>query len=249
MKFGVCCGLKDARAVVDAGFDYVELGASGFSGLSEHWDRSPYANLPIYSTNLFFDGSIKLFEDPDKELIRVYSRRTIARAASLGVSVMVVGSGASRRAPEGVDGDLAFARFVSEISAEAGALGITLAPESLNRTETNVGNDLARFATVLRDHRVAYTADSYHVLYEWNADGRVTPLDELWGEQLPFAPAHVHIADLPRDAPKASEPMLLGFVKRLSELRYDAGVSLECKRESDFDFRRALSDLRSLFKS
>jgi len=246
MKFGVCTGLEDATAILEAGFDYVELGASAFNGLSDDWDPAPYAGLPIGATNLFFDSRIKLF-GPEKTPYLDYAKRTVERGASLSVPIMVIGSGGSRRSPDGSNQDGAFFDIVAQISEYARTLGISLAPESLNRTETNVGNDLRGLALGLKERGVGYTADSYHVLFEWDADGRTADLGETWREQLPFAPTHVHIADLPRLGVDADDAMLRGFAARLAEFGYDGSVSLECSRGTDFNYRSTLRTLKFLF--
>jgi sugar phosphate isomerase/epimerase len=246
MQFGVCTSLAEAQIVLDADFDYVELGASEFDGLCETWDPSPYARLPIGATNLFFDSRIKLFGQ-ERTPYREYAERTISRAASLGIKLMVIGSGATRAAPEGTDADAAFVDIVAEISDFAKRYGITMAPESLNRTETNVGNDLRSLAIALRDKSVGYTADSYHILFEWDADGRKQNLETLCNEQIPFTPSHVHIADLPRLGVNENDPMLQAFAGRIKRLGYDRAVSLECTRRSGFDFGSALNTLKSLF--
>lgn len=246
MKFGVCTGLQDAAAILNSGYDYVEVGAAGFNGISGEWDSSPYSGVPILATNLFFDRRIKLF-DPGRTPYLEYASRTVTRAAHLGIPVMVVGSGPARRAPDGVDGDLAFMDIVAEIAGVAAPLGVSLAPESLNRSETNVGNDLRRLATGLRERGVGYTADSYHILYEWDANGRKEDLLQLHEEQIPFAPTHVHIADLPRLGVDSANPMLQAFARRLRELGYHGAVSLECSREEGFDYAAALHSLQELF--
>lgn len=161
---------------------------------------------------------------------------------------MVIGSGAARRAPARAEGDTAFAGTVAEIAEMARPYGIAIAPESLNRTETNVGNDLRSLALAVRG-KASYTADSYHVLFEWDADGRRVPVEELWIDQIPYAPAHVHIADLRRFSPRADDPMLQGFAERLSELNYEGAVSLECRRHDGLDFGEALAELRALFRA
>jgi D-psicose/D-tagatose/L-ribulose 3-epimerase len=246
LRFGVCATVADAPAILGAGFDYIEVGASGFSGLEAEWNPTPYRGLPTEATNLFFDSRIHLF-GPDRTSYLDYASRTVERAAALGVKVMVIGSGASRRAPEGEDGDVRFCEVAAEIAQIAGAFGIRIAPESLNRTETNVGNDLRCLAIGLRDNGVGYTADSYHILFEWDADGRRAALKQLFEEQIPFAPSHVHIADLPRTGVSFDDPMLTGFAGRLRELRYNGLVSLECTRGADFDFHGSLMALRALF--
>jgi sugar phosphate isomerase/epimerase len=246
LRFGCCCSLDQASAAVESGFDYVELGASAFKGLEADWDDADYAGLPVRATNLFFDGSIRLFGQ-DRTPYREYAERTIQRAASLGVELMVIGSGETRRAPEGIDGDSSFIDVAEDISYIANGYGITIAPESLNRTETNVGNDLRTLATGLRERHVGYTADSYHILFEWDAEGRKAGLEALFAQQVPFAPSHVHVANLPRTGVDPEDPMLQGFARRLKELGYDGMISLECTRAPGFDLRGALTSLRSLF--
>ncbi|MDR3690657.1 MAG: TIM barrel protein [Fimbriimonas sp.] len=249
MRFGVCCGLDDAPTVLAAGYDYVELGASGLSD-----DTALYAGLPVEATNLFFPGSIKLF-GPDATPYLDLARATVDRAAKLGVQTMVIGSGASRTSPAGVNlewSEREFTLVAAAVAHHAKQYGITIAPESLNRTETNVGNDLGCLARGLKAAGVGYTADSFHILYEWHANfpNEATPSQAVWEDQMPLAPNHVHIADLPRFAPKPGDPMVEGFANRLLELGYDGRISLEYRRSDDFadELKRTLDGLRILFK-
>jgi sugar phosphate isomerase/epimerase len=160
---------------------------------------------------------------------------------------MVVGSGGSRRAPDGVSEDIAETRFVEVVEAlqeMAGPYEIVIAPESLNRSETNVGNDLGALANRLRAAGASYTADLYHILYEANADGHAPDLVA----QVPFAPAHVHLADLPRFAPDVDDPAVAAFARRLRELGYNARISLECRRPNPAeDLTKGLATMRALF--
>lgn len=156
-------------------------------------------------------------------------------------------------APEGDDPqefEDEFADIASELADAAEEFGITLAPESLNRSETNIGNDLASLARRLAARRVCYTADSYHVLYEWKQENPSldVPDDSLWVRQVPFLPAHVHVATLPRVVPAPDDPKLVGFVSRLRALGYDGRVSLECQRGNSVpELRDALGNLKALF--
>lgn len=249
MRFGVCCGIEDAEVVLGAGFDYLELGANNLSD-----DANRYSGIPVEATNLFFAGSIKLFGREATPYLDV-ARATVDRAARIGVQTMVIGSGASRKAPEGTDMEVAEREFLliaAAIGDHARQYGITIAPESLNRSETNIGNDLGCLARGLQYAGVGYTADSYHVLFEWHANdpSEPYPSEAHWADQIPFAPAHVHIADLPRYAPKPGDPMMRGFAKRLLELEYDGRISLEYRRGADFEseLTRALLDLKVLFE-
>jgi sugar phosphate isomerase/epimerase len=247
MRFGVCCQIGEAESVLSAGFDYVELAAFGFNGLLDTWDSEYYRSLPILATNGFLDNRVKLFE-PGATPYMEYAVRTVERASSLRIPLMVIGSGASRKASELATGEQSFVEIVSKIADIGRPLGITMAPESLNRTETNVGNNLRNLALALGEAGVGYTADSYHILYEWNADGRILPIDALYEEQLPSPPSHVHIANLPRSGVDSSDPMLQAFAQRLRDLNYDANVSLECNRNIGFDLCDALAHLQRLFQ-
>ena len=232
MKFGVCAGnFSTASAALAAGFDYVEFGA-GFveSNAAAILD----ARLPVPRTNLFFPSDVRLFIDPTPYLDIATKR--IAAAASIGVTVMVVGSGGSRRAPEDptVDWDKQFIAVVSAIQSIGEKFGIRIAPESLNHTETNVGVKLERLAPLLVNAGLSFTADSYHLLYE----------DEDFDTAIPESPAHVHIANRPRNAPSKDDRELHSFVARLRNLGYDGTVSIEGKIT---DFAVANRNLRELF--
>ncbi len=245
MRFGICCALSEAEDALAAGFDYVELSAQQ---LLEN--EADYTRLRPEVTNLFFPGAIKLFGS-EKTPYLDYAREVIQGAHRVGVSVMVVGSGGSRRAPEGLvasEGTAQFARVAAELAEIAEPFGIQIAPESLNRSETNVGNDLSLLALSLRDLGVGYTADSYHVISEWVFDGNepAAPL-EHWRDQVPFLPTHVHFGDRARVDPAPGDPDVERFVARLKELGYDGRVSLECRRRDNQDLCAALQDLRTLF--
>lgn len=251
MRFVICCDREVAPRAVKAGFDYVELPAQGFLGREPNYEGNPYSGLPVEVTNLFFPAEIRLI-GPQASDYRPYVERTVRRAAEAGVRAMVIGSGGSRKAPEGMDVDeaeLEFAKIARFVQDQASPHGIAIAPESLNREETNVGNDLATLAHLLRAQGIGYTADSYHVLREWHADPRGAAAP-LWTEQLPFPPEHVHLADLPRHVPAPDDPLLAGFVHRLRTLGYDGRVSLEAKIPDDSveGLRHALSHVRMLFE-
>lgn len=241
MRYGVCCSLEQAHVAVENGADYVELGATGFRGLEPEWDPGPYQGLPIGATNLFFPGEIRLFgEDATPEVDwQAYVLRTLERAASLDVGLMVIGSGNSRRAPAPgtvvSQANEQFVKMVGWIQREARAHGITIAPESLNRSETNVGNDLGWMANALMRVRAGYTVDTYHVLYEWDAAMREedsrneAPSEYYLIEKIPTRPSHLHLGDLPRFFPKSDDPMMKAICARIQETEFDGMASLECR--------------------
>lgn len=256
MRFGVCCTLDEAPQALEMGADYVELPAASFGVLEESdFDPGAYRDLAVEATNVFFPGRMALIGYGADEW-RGYAKRTIQRAASIGIKMMVVGSGSARKAPGGVAPSRAALEFigvVSELQEIAEPFGISVAPESLNRAETNVGNSLPWLARALDRVGVGYTADSYHVLYEWDADmrerdpERLEPTRFYLMDQMPFKPAHVHLANLFRQAPDRHDPMMRAFFARLAELGFDGRISLECNRGPLGDFLpAALEELREL---
>jgi len=256
MRYGLCCSPETGRKAVELGVDYLEVGANGFNGLQTTWDPNPYRGLPIETTNCFFDGSIRLYGEGKTPYLD-YAKRTIERAAEIGVKVMVIGSGGSRRAPDGYDpvgAEAEFVEIVEKIQAIAAPHNIILAPEPLTRLETNVGNDLSRLARALSSRGLAYTADSFHILKEWEFELGLEqapmegPSHSHWQDQMPTAPVHIHAGDLPRNYPKANDPMMIGFASRIKELGYDGRISLECNvGDIEQNLGDALAQLRQLF--
>ncbi len=254
MKFGICTGIPHAATMLEVGYDFVELPAQLLKG-SEHFVDLKKLEGISSVMNYFFPGTIKLFETDPTE-IREYCHRVLERAGGLGVKLLVVGSGASRHAPDGKNHEEAledFADLCGEIQKLAKKYGILIAPENLYQKETNVGNDLGVLARVLKKRGVGFTADSFHLLAEWDAEGReggrTVPSETFWKEQIPYLPDHVQVADFPsRSAPKGSDLMIQGFIKRLKKLGYKGRVSLECKI-GDFktEPKAALKELKALF--
>lgn len=229
MIYGICApNLDFAQMAIAAGFDYVEFGAGYVLDNSQAIGASGIATP---RTNLFLPGDVRLFIDPTPYV--EIARERMAAAASIGVKVMVVGSGGARCVPEGQDGDARFADVVGELQVIANEFGIRLAPESLNAGETNVGVKLAVLSRLLQERGLDFTADSYHILKE----------GEDFAEAIPFAPAHVHIANAPRFAPSPADLELLPFVARLKSLGYDGTITIEGKSGDLVDAVKNLRDL------
>ncbi len=252
MRIGICTTLAKAPLAVDAGFDFVELSVSEMMA-REPWDASVYADLPVEACNLFFPGGVKLFPEDSAEQFDVmpYIFEARRRLSEVGVAIGVVGSGNQRRCPSAMpsaDAERMLAQWLSESMNVPGTT--VFAPESLERSETNVGGDCASFSRVLANHGVGYTADTFHLLKEWDANGREgglsVPSKAFWEDQMPHSPLHLHLAQLEgRRFPSVVDPMLLGFFARLRELGYYARVSLECHGLEVGDYKSAIANVRS----
>ena len=98
MKFGICGGLELAEPMFAAGFDYLEVGATGFA-MRDDFDPSEYRRCRVEAANLFFPSSVRLF-GPEPTDTTEYIETLLARAEAIGVETLVIGSGGSRRAPD-----------------------------------------------------------------------------------------------------------------------------------------------------
>lgn len=239
MRFGICGSPDELSLARAAGFDYVEYwGSTVFGGETKLVNTAE-------ASNGFFPGNVSLFGESPIDW-RSYAERTIRNGADAGVKVMVVGSGNQRRHP-GASGDAEFLEIVKELSRIGKSVGVDVAPESLNRLETNVFCSLKEMAETLGANRLPYVADSYHELKEWEFDG-VTPGIDAWRRSLPFAPVHVHIGNVTRDDVNPDDPALIAFKDRLRELEYDGRITYEGKRGTDLESLSALNQrMRALF--
>lgn len=249
MRIGVCCNPELAKFAVRCGADYVELPA--YRLVTEPGYIDHIKDLPVETTNVFFSAEMRLYENESRSIKA--AERTILRANEAGVQLMVVGSGPARKSTPSRDADWCFVRFVEilhQANIDTKECGILLAPESLNREETDVGNDLAQLALSLREVGIGFTADSYHILKEWDFDGRPCSLEDLFKTQVPFLPQHIHLGPLDRKAPKSDDPMLLAFFKRLKELGYAGRCSLECSWDHiKTDLCPSIKDVKTLWEA
>lgn len=245
MRFGVCCSLENAPIALRAGADYVELPAWPLVKDAEY--RKALTGLPVEAVNLFLPSGLTLIDNYEDCL--AHGRAVVEEAESLGIAVAVVGSGGARRFPddEKLRGFITFVEAVQTWSRHATT--IKIAPESLNRDETNVGNDLHELATLLLEKGVGFTADSYHVLREWQVEGEVEDLPALWEYHMPTPPVHVHVSDCERRPPAKDDESIASFLRRLKQLRYDDRMSFEC-RWDDFadEVGLAIDRLRSTWE-
>lgn len=249
MRLGVCCTPEQVQLARSAGADYVELPAGPLFSDAGYFQT--LADLKPETTNLFFPPGTELYED--EALSFKIGSNILEGAVGASVKLCVVGSGGARKAPEGKNSMWAQEKFVGLIAAlksHADELGIAIAPESLNRSECDVGTCLRELSLELKDKGVGYTADSYHVLKEWDYDARPRSLQEEFQKEIPHAPLHAHLGGLARTPPLEEDPMILAFFNRLKELGYDGRVSLEVNwGDFDTELKPALDSVRTMWEN
>ncbi|GAA1485592.1 TIM barrel protein [Brachybacterium fresconis] len=234
MAYGIIAGQAQAAAALAAGADYVEPtivdnvvvpDASGTWGPApglEDWAKAP-------SFAVLCPPELRL-SDPamPQALIEEYLRTVMAAAARCARpgATIVLGSGASRRTPDGVDPTTARARLAQtvrlarDLAAEQGLEAIL---EPLHRGETDQINDIAEAIAFLDQHgldRMRVVADLFHVMLEHESFDVVR---EQGGRV-----AHAHIADTDRTPPGQGDWPLREFLQALRSGGYDGPVSIEC---------------------
>lgn len=253
MKIGICTSVEHAQRVKAAGYDFVEEQVQRVlaPAVPDPGWTVPAALaesvLPVPAVNVLLPGTLRVTGPevrPDDQ--RAYLERVFARAAGVGIGIVVFGSGGARKVPEGFSMTEARSQVVGfcRLAAElASPHDVTLVVEHLNRSETNILNRLSDCAAVVRE--VAHPAcrllvDSYHL---WLEDESLDAVQE----NLDLI-RHVHVADregrtAPGESGQSNYRPLFRVLKRGG---YDARISIEAKGFDDFEGvgPRVLSRLR-----
>jgi sugar phosphate isomerase/epimerase len=255
MRYGVCAGMDKAPVLAEAGYDYIELAAAG--ELAPETDETTWAAkrqailalpLPAETFNLFVRGHRIVGPDADPAVLRRYVETILGRAAEVGGSIVVFGSGGARNVPEGYDAGIAREQIVEflHICADAGERAdVTVVIEPLRHAESNIINRVSEAAELAREIGRPYVrclADSFHM------EAEAEPLDAI--VDAADVLAHVHTADTERAAPGTGCYDHTALFRALRAARYDARLSIECGYKPDHgDFKtqvtRALTHLKA----
>jgi len=236
MRFGVCAGIDKAALLADAGYDYIELSASGDllpDKSDEEWAEKRAAiealPLPAQTFNLFLRGLRVTGETVDPDALRRWVDTATRRAALVGGELIVFGSGGARNVQEGFPRERAEAQIIEFLNLCADAYeknGVYVVIEPLNLKECNILTSVAETAGYVdRIGRpgVRNLADTYHM----EADAE--PLSHLVDYKASLA--HAHTADSGRRAPGTGTYDHVEMFRKLAEAGYDARVSVECKTD------------------
>ncbi|WP_108995048.1 sugar phosphate isomerase/epimerase family protein, partial [Paenibacillus agaridevorans] len=201
-SFGWCRGIEEAALLRDAGFDYIECALTALKlederAFREELPRYLDSPLPASAFNLFFPSDLKVVgPDVDEPRIERYIGLAAEALNRIGARISVLGSGRSRRVPDGWERDRAEEQFLRLLERIAGAFagtGVVLAVEPLNRRECNLINsvaDASRFAELVNRPEIRALADFYHMEEEKE------PFQTLIDHKMWLA--HIHLADTGR---------------------------------------------------
>lgn len=252
MQLGVCADPDSARAFAEAGFDFLEIHVQNHLRPSEsdqRWqpesDRLRLAHPPCRAANCFLPASLKVTgRDVNLDALTAYAETVFRRAQTVGVQVVVFGSGGARRIPDGFPREEAWEQLVAfgrRLGSLAERWGVTLAVEPLNRQETNVltsVSDGARYVRQVDLPSVRLLVDAHH----WGREQE--SLEDL--EAAAPLLVHVHVGTVVNRLAPGLEPCdFTGFFSVLRRSGYRGGVSVEARWN---DPEREASRVRALLR-
>jgi len=200
MEFGVCTNLDRAAAALAAGWDFVEENVQGLLKgelPDDQWqggEKAKFAALPVPAANMLVPAAMKICgPDADRDRLGAYMERVTKRATSVGMKILVFGSGGARNVPAGFNRDRArqqiidFCRMAAELASK---VRVTIVAEPLNRGECNIINSVSEALALVKDvdhSNFRCLVDSYHLWIEGE------PVENV-NAAMPYV-AHVHVAD------------------------------------------------------
>jgi len=251
MKKGVCGNVGTAAAIKKYGYDYVEENFSALAAMTDDEfnvtaNKYKEIGIPVLSTNGFFPGGFELYGDGDMDKAAAYVRRTMPRAASLGVKTVVIGSGRQRNIPCGrsyAECEEIFIGIVKDAASCAKGYGVDVVVEPLSYKETNFILTVSEGAQIARKtgaDNVGVLVDFHHFSQNGERDdGLQCAADVL---------KHAHLArpDDDRLIPTSESdlPVMTKWAKMLRDINYTGNISLE--GFFDPDFERTISLCRPL---
>lgn len=233
MEIGICAGIDQASFAAKAGYDYIELPLCTLAALSEKEFSDARktierAGFPCRAFNLLLPGKMKILgEKPDRKQLEKYAENALKRAADIGGTVVVFGSGGARRIPDGMNRDEAWRQMMEVcrmFGAIAGEYGLKIVLEPLNHGETDLLNTVAEGVEMVReigDKSVRLLADYYHMQIEMES------VDVLIDAALCLEHCHIACGADRRFPSGDDEELCRKFLGALREAEYRGRLSVE----------------------
>jgi len=233
MRFGVCTEIGYAPLLARSGYDFIELSVSG--DLMPESDESTWTAkrneiegmpLPVEVFNSFVRIRKIVGPNVDREGLYAYVNRAFSRAAQVGGSLIVFGSGGARAIPDGWPAEQAHRQMIDFLNCCARVFektGIKVAIEPLCRAECNMINLVSEGAALAREVAspgVMNLADTYHM------EAETEPLTAIIANADVLA--HAHTADTGRLWPGSGGYNHTALFAALGQASYDKRLSIEC---------------------
>jgi D-psicose/D-tagatose/L-ribulose 3-epimerase len=220
-----------------AGFQFAEVRIREFMKLSND-DFAKFAadcktnGLPLTTAYWFLPADLKVVgPDVHMDAVTNYLEKALDRCQSLGVKIIVWGSGDARRAPDGFSKDKAFDQLVALgkfLAPEAKKRGITIVAEPVRKAESNTINSATeglKWVEAVNEPNFQLLVDIYHMTEE-NEDMAI------------IVKAGPHIAHVHMSNPKgrvfplrADEFDYTPYFKALNKIGYHGTITIEAKTD------------------
>lgn len=235
-NLGVCTRITNHKIIEESGYQFIEEGVRKFliptrseDEFAKKMEELKASNIKIEACNSFLSGSLKsVGEDANHEGILEFSEIAFRRAKQAGISIIVFGSGGSRRIPEGFSREEARKQFVElgkKLAPIAKKYDVTIVLEPLNSEECNFINSVSEGGEIVKDinHKnFQLLADIYHMTKDDEGPESIIK----YGRYL----KHVHIAEkIDRAAPGTGGEDFTAYFNALKEVKYKGRISVECR--------------------
>ncbi len=246
MRFGVCSARDTAVLLADAGYDYIELSVAGdlnpdlsddeWAPIARNIDQMP---LRPEAFNSFVRSARIIGPEADFTHLAQYVAIATRRAASVGGSIIVFGSGGARQVPSGFEPSRAASQLSDflKLCGDAGAQhGVTIVIEPLCSAECNSINLVSEAAALARQtgktHLLAL-ADTYHMEAEREPISAITEAADVL--------RHIHTADSGRLAPGTGSYDHVAMFRTMLDAGYEYRLSIECNWQGQLKKQAGLS--------
>ncbi len=231
MKFGMCLGLERLGKAREYGADYAEVNCCQVYPLSNGdflklKKRIADEKIVTYSCNGLVPAEVRLTGEVDFDIVREYAKKAFDRLAEIGVTMLVFGSSAAKKVPDGFPFEKAWDQLyeVGTIFSDAAAQnGQTVAVEPLRRFEVNIINtveDAANYVNVVNRDNFKVLADFYHVSQNEEPLSDIVKYKDLL--------VHTHIASKERSVlTVADREFAADCINALKKAGYNGGISFE----------------------
>lgn len=262
MKIGACGSLLGLTYPLakELGFDYMEI---PFRDLGKITDeefqqmllKRKEVDFPVLKANAMLPNDFHLFGEEQKsfEELHAFLEKGFNRAKQLGIEIVVLGSGASRKYPEGMDYNQVEKHLINVFNVVADyseKYGILVVIEPLQKGETNVFNTVTEtcaFVKKLNRKTVKALADSFHMMAESeNYNVLFDCKEDIFHAHIAeakFGTAQIRLVPDLKDENNVKE-----FVDVLKKIGYQGDISIEASlRSGDWkaDMAEGLKALRS----
>lgn len=255
IRLGVCTAAENADTLSRIGYDYIELGLSRvtalsdaeFAALAEKMDSCP---IRAESYNGMLPSELRVTgPDVSATAQHEYLEKAFARARRLGGKVVVFGSSGARNVPDGFPIDVAWRQIVNFLrlaERHAANYDLVIAIEPLRRKEANIINYVSEAVLLASIHQLPHIralADTFHMAMGSEPLSAI----ETAGDML----AHVHTANaIGRRYPKRGDGEdYRAIFRALMDIGYEGRVSIEggCDsfEEDAVEAYRALTEARA----